>query len=204
MEEFLNYFAGLTTLQKILWVGICLAFFFILENFIPLVKHEYKRLRHDGVNLFFLSLLMIINVLYGIVLIAAAQWTSNVGFGILNWVEMPIWAGLIVSFVALDLVSQYFAHYLLHRVKWMWKLHMVHHSDTKVDLTTGVRQHPIEFVLREGLALGTFVLFWDANCLLPVLPDNHYIFYLLDSREYQPAKMAGQIIKLYHHYSEYP
>lgn len=169
MEDFLDYFAALTTLQKITWVGICLVFFFILENIIPLVKHNYKRLKHDGVNLFFFAFLMIINIIYGVALVGATKWTSEAEFGILNWIEMPVWVGLIISFVALDLVSQYFAHYLLHRVKWMWKLHMVHHSDTKVDLTTGVRQHPIEFILREALALITFILFG--------MPVAYYLFY---------------------------
>ena len=143
MEDFLNYFAELTTIQKITWVGFCLLFFFTLEQIIPLVKHNYNRLKHDGVNLVLLVMLMIINVAYGIVLVRIAQWTSISDFGLLNWISIPTWAALTVSFVALDLVSQYFAHYLLHKVKWMWKLHLVHHSDTKVDLTTGVRQHPI-------------------------------------------------------------
>lgn len=169
MEEILSFFESLTTGQKILWVGICLTFFFTLENITPLVKHNYKRWRHDSVNLFFLVFLMLINVGYGALLIQAAGWTSSASFGLLNWIEMPLWLGLIVSFVALDLVSQYTAHYLLHRVKWMWRLHMVHHSDTKVDLTTGVRQHPIEFILREGLALITFVLFG--------MPIAFYLFY---------------------------
>lgn len=169
MENFLNYFAELTTIQKIIWVGICLSFFLVLEFLIPLVKHDYKRLRHDGVNMFFFVFLMIINVIYGVALVGATKWTAQADFGILNWLEMPVWLGLLVSFVALDLVSQYFAHFLLHRVKWMWKLHLVHHSDTKVDLTTGVRQHPIEFIVREALALGTFVLFG--------MPVAYYLFY---------------------------
>ena len=169
MDNFLNFFAELTTSQKIIWVGICLVFFFTLENIIPLVKHNYNRLKHDGMNLILLSMLMVINIGYGVLLVKMTVLTTESGFGLLNWIELPTWSALLISFVALDLVSQYFAHYLLHRVKWMWKLHLVHHSDTKVDLTTGVRQHPIEFILREGLALITFVLFG--------MPVSFYLFY---------------------------
>lgn len=171
MEDFLNFFATLTTLHKLIWVGSCLTFFFILENIIPLVKHEYNRLKHDGLNMILLIFVLIINGIFGLILVGVNDWTAGSNFGILNWIEVPVWAGLVVSFVALDLVSQYFAHYLLHRVKWMWKLHTVHHSDTKVDLTTGVRQHPIEFVLRETLALITFVLFG--------MPVSYYLIYRL-------------------------
>ena len=120
-------------------------------------------------NLILLAMLMVINVVYGIALIHVSQWTSSTGFGLLNWVELPTWAAVLVSIVALDFVAQYFAHFLLHKVKWMWKLHLVHHSDTKVDLTTGVRQHPIEFVLREALALLTFTVFG--------MPISFYLFY---------------------------
>ena len=30
----------------------------------------------------------------------------------------------------------------------MWKFHLVHHSDTTVDVTTGLRHHPGEAVFR--------------------------------------------------------
>ena len=115
MEDFLNYFAALTTVQKMIWVGFCLVFFFTLEQIIPLVKHDYNRLKHDGVNLTLLLMLMIINVGYGLILVKVMDWTTAGGFGILNWIEMPIWMALVLSFVALDLVSQYTAHYLLHQ-----------------------------------------------------------------------------------------
>ncbi len=169
MERFLYFFENLTTVHKMGWVLICLLFFWALETIIPLFRHNYKKWRHDGVNLVFFLFLAIINVLYGVALVAVSGWMSQNQFGLLNWVDLPILVELAVSFIALDLVSQYFAHYLLHRVKWMWKLHIVHHSDTKVDATTGVRQHPIEFILRESFALITFTIFG--------MPVAFYLFY---------------------------
>ena len=35
----------------------------------------------------------------------------------------------------------------------MWKFHMIHHSDTKVDATTGTRHHPGDYMIREVFAL---------------------------------------------------
>ena len=41
----------------------------------------------------------------------------------------------------------------------MWKFHLVHHSDSKVDVTTGTRHHPGEWLFRESSTiLGVFVL----------------------------------------------
>jgi len=52
-------------------------------------------------------------------------------------VVLPVWLEVLIAVMALDLFGQYVIHFMLHRVKWMWKMHMVHHSDTQVDATTG-------------------------------------------------------------------
>ncbi len=169
MTEFVSFFEALTTVQKLTWVFICLVFFWTLEAIIPLFRHGYNKMRHDGINLFFFIFIMLINVLFGIITVGVFYWLDQSQFGILNWIALPIWGELLIAIVALDLVSQYTAHYLLHRIKWMWKLHMVHHSDTKVDATTGTRQHPIEYVLRETLALVTIVIFG--------IPVGYYLLY---------------------------
>ncbi len=39
-------------------------------------------------------------------------------------------------------------HYLQHKIKWMWKFHLIHHADTYVDATTANRHHPGESVFR--------------------------------------------------------
>ena len=51
----------------------------------------------------------------------------------------------------------------------MWKLHLVHHSDTMVDATTGTRHHPIDFMIREVFAIATVILFG--------IPLAFYVFY---------------------------
>jgi sterol desaturase/sphingolipid hydroxylase (fatty acid hydroxylase superfamily) len=48
----------------------------------------------------------------------------------------------------LDLVGAYSVHFIEHKIKWMWKFHMVHHADTHVDTTTANRHHPGESVFR--------------------------------------------------------
>lgn len=63
----------------------------------------------------------------------------------------------------LDL-SRYTAHWLLHHVPALWRLHRVHHSDQDYDITTGLRFHPLEalytivYDLVVLLALGAPVL----------------------------------------------
>jgi sterol desaturase/sphingolipid hydroxylase (fatty acid hydroxylase superfamily) len=38
-------------------------------------------------------------------------------------------------------------HVLFHAVPVLWRLHRMHHADLDIDVTTGVRFHPIEIVL---------------------------------------------------------
>ena len=55
---------------------------------------------------------------------------------------------LLLGLLLLDFVGAYLAHWMEHRVKWMWKFHLVHHTDPNVDVTTANRHHPGESVVR--------------------------------------------------------
>lgn len=153
MENFLTFFENLTSLQKFSWIFIVLSICWVLEAVFPLIKMDYKKLKHIGINLIFLSTTMAINIIFSIVTVGVFLWISTNQFGLLHLINLPIWVELIIGIMILDLVAQYLVHYLLHRVKWMWKLHMVHHSDTHVDATTGTRHHPGDYFMREIFAL---------------------------------------------------
>jgi sterol desaturase/sphingolipid hydroxylase (fatty acid hydroxylase superfamily) len=158
MENFISFFENLPTTYKLGWVLGCLVFVWILERIIPLVHHDYKKVRHDGVNLVFFSFSALINVGMGILTVGVFVWIASNNIGLLNWVELPMWVELLIAVAMLDLVAQYVVHYLLHRVKWMWKFHMIHHSDTHVDATTGTRHHPGDYILREIFGLITAIV----------------------------------------------
>ena len=169
MEDFLNYFGSMPSWQKLVWVVSCLSLAWIVEAVAPLANHDYKKLKHDGVNLVFLSFSLVINLIVGLVTVGVFLWISEEQIGLLNMITLPFWAELLIAVMALDLMAQYTVHYLLHKVKWMWKLHMVHHSDTKVDATTGTRHHPGDYLLREVFAIATVIIFG--------IPVAYYVFY---------------------------
>jgi sterol desaturase/sphingolipid hydroxylase (fatty acid hydroxylase superfamily) len=64
------------------------------------------------------------------------------GFGL--W--LPLAAQLVLAVLVLDL-GEYWRHRLFHFVRPLWLVHMVHHSDQEVDVTTGLRFHPLETML---------------------------------------------------------
>ncbi len=70
-------------------------------------------------------------------------------FGILNWLpDMGLWIYAILGLMLMDFFGAYLPHYIEHRIKPLWMIHLVHHSDQKVDTTTANRHHPIESIVR--------------------------------------------------------
>jgi len=44
--------------------------------------------------------------------------------------------------------SSWLVHWVMHKVKILWGFHLVHHTDNNVDVTTGLRHHPGDSILR--------------------------------------------------------
>ena len=153
MTNFIGFFEGLGNEQKLAWVFICLTIFWLLEGAFPLMQHKYQKWKHAKVNLILLTTTMIINALFGLVLAVVMVWAASNSIGFLYMVELPFWVEVLLGIMLLDLIAQYLVHYLLHKVSFMWRFHMVHHSDTEVDVTTGTRHHPGDYVFREVFAL---------------------------------------------------
>jgi sterol desaturase/sphingolipid hydroxylase (fatty acid hydroxylase superfamily) len=84
----------------------------------------------------------------GLALLAEAR-----GWGLFNALALPIWAGVPLGVIALDLAI-YLQHVLFHAVPALWRLHRMHHADLEFDVTTGTRFHPIEMLLSMGIKLG--------------------------------------------------
>lgn len=153
MENLVNFFADIPTEFRagILIGGIVV--FWILEGTLPLFRFQYKKIRHAGINLFFTLTTMIIGFgLAGALLYASDTVAAN-HFGLLYIINLPLWAQLVVGVLLLDLIGAYLVHWTEHKVKWMWRFHLVHHTDTTVDVTTGLRHHPGETVFRIGFTI---------------------------------------------------
>lgn len=158
MEPFLTFFETMPAWERLAWVVICLLIAWLMEAGIPLFRFRYRKWRHAMVNLALLGMVVVINLLFGLFVVWSLHRSAEAGFGLFRVVDWSPWVQLAVTVLLLDLAAQYFAHYLLHRVTWMWRLHMVHHSDTKVDATTGTRHHPGDFLVRELFSLGVVLL----------------------------------------------
>lgn len=169
IDAVVTFFENLSTLQKLIWLVGCLSFFWILEGVYPLKKHQYNKCKHAKTNLILLLSTMVINVVFGVITVGVFNWIETSDFGLLNWVTLPTWLEIIVAIMILDFTSQYLVHYLLHKIPFMWRFHIIHHSDTHVDVTSGTRHHPIDFIFRETFAL--------LGVVIAGLPVAYYLMY---------------------------
>lgn len=89
--------------------------------------------------------------------VGTAIAAQDQGLGLLNQVALPAWMVMAVAIVALDLIL-YLQHLLFHHVDFLWRLHRMHHADLEVDVTTGLRFHPIEIVLSMAIKMAAVLV----------------------------------------------
>ena len=149
METILDYFETIPSLHRSLILVGGITFFWLLEGTMPLFKFSYKKWRHALPNFFFTVTTIIINFTLAFILLKTSDWTMTNNFGIINWLPaMPLWLYSILGVLLLDFIGAYLAHYVEHKVKPLWMIHLVHHTDHNVDTTTANRHHPLESVIR--------------------------------------------------------
>jgi len=160
MEALLKYFETIPSAHRSLLLVGGITLFWILEGALPLFKFKYKKWKHAWPNLFFTLTTVIINFVLAFLLLKTADWVTVNNFGLINWLpEMPLWLYAILGVLLLDFIGAYLAHYVEHKVKPLWKIHLVHHSDHHVDTTTANRHHPLESIIRFGFTLfGVFII----------------------------------------------
>jgi sterol desaturase/sphingolipid hydroxylase (fatty acid hydroxylase superfamily) len=101
---------------------------------------------------------LLIRLVSPITTVGAALVADDRGWGLLHMASgAPTWLAITVSVVALDLAI-YLQHRLFHAVRPLWRLHRVHHTDLDVDVTTGVRFHPVELLLSVAFKAGAVVV----------------------------------------------
>jgi sterol desaturase/sphingolipid hydroxylase (fatty acid hydroxylase superfamily) len=78
--------------------------------------------------------------------VGAALIAAERGWGLLPQLNLPFGVAIVIGVIALDLVI-YTQHVVFHHVPVLWRLHRMHHADLDIDVTTGVRFHPLEILL---------------------------------------------------------
>lgn len=99
----------------------------------------------NNLGLVFLNTLLL-RVLFPAAATGIAVLAQQRGWGLFNSIEVPMTLAAFATIVMLDGVV-YFQHVLFHAVPFLWRLHLVHHTDPDYDVTTGTRFHPLEIII---------------------------------------------------------
>ncbi|MCB9080618.1 MAG: sterol desaturase family protein [Lewinellaceae bacterium] len=149
MDSIIQYFETIPSSHRSLLLAGGITFFWLIESAVPLFRFSYHKWKHALVNIFFTLTTIIVNFAMAFILVGASSWAVSNHIGLLNWApELPIMAYTIIGLLLLDLIGAYFIHWVEHKVRWMWKFHLIHHTDVHVDTTTANRHHPGESVFR--------------------------------------------------------
>ena len=98
-----------------------------------------------NVGIIFLNTVFI-RLLFSAGAVGVALFVSEHNWGMFNSLAIPYWLAVILTVIILDFVI-YLQHVMFHAVPTLWRLHMMHHADMDIDVTTGTRFHPIEMIL---------------------------------------------------------
>jgi sterol desaturase/sphingolipid hydroxylase (fatty acid hydroxylase superfamily) len=149
MLELINYFENISSLHRSIILVGGITFFWSIESIIPLFNFNYKKFKHALPNFFFTITTILVNFSLAFILLLVSDWVIENNYGLLNYGQfLPFSLYIIFGVLLLDLIGAYLPHYVQHKVKFLWKIHLVHHSDHKVDTTTANRHHPFESIVR--------------------------------------------------------
>ena len=79
-------------------------------------------------------------------LVGAALFADHAGLGLFRYLRLSPWVSIPATVALMDL-AVYGQHVAMHKVPLLWRLHLVHHADLEIDVTTGVRFHTLEILL---------------------------------------------------------
>lgn len=149
MNEIIAYFSSIPSSHRSLILVGGITLFWLIENAFPLFKFNYKKWQHAGINFFMTFTTIIVNFSLAFILLKTSDWTIANNFGVLQWLpQMSLWIYALVGLLLLDLIGAYLVHLIEHKVKFLWRFHLIHHTDTWIDTTSGNRHHPGESIIR--------------------------------------------------------
>lgn len=130
----------------------------IWEVVAPRRRVEIPRLIRWSNNLGLVALdTLLVRLVFPIAAVGLAMMMQDRGWGLFNLVDLSGWLELVLSVLLLDLAI-YLQHVLFHKVPLLWRLHRVHHADLEIDVTTGLRFHPVEILLSMGIKFAVVAL----------------------------------------------
>lgn len=142
MEKFIEVLIEIPPYIIIIYITV----FLTLEHFWPHSKNRKSRIKHLLNNSGLLVIATVINFFISIILINWVQYVDKNDIGLMNFLNLSNTVKAFSGVIVLDFIS-YFIHRFIHKSKFLWRFHRVHHSDIDMDSSTSFKFHPLEAVI---------------------------------------------------------
>lgn len=114
---------------------------FMLETKFQLRKRIQKRFSRIVINVFVsIPAFVLLRFAFLPIIVWLAFKNQDWQFGLNYFYSSPLWAMSIIAFLILD-YGNYLWHILNHKIPFLWRFHLVHHTDLDMDITTAFRFH---------------------------------------------------------------
>jgi sterol desaturase/sphingolipid hydroxylase (fatty acid hydroxylase superfamily) len=114
---------------------------FIVETKFQLRKRVQNRWKRMLINFIVaIPAFALLRLLFIPVIIWLAVQNQQYQFGLNYLYSSSPWIKFVIASVLLD-YSNYIWHVLLHKLPFMWRFHLVHHTDLDLDISTAFRFH---------------------------------------------------------------
>src|SRR5256885_15345126 len=97
MNWVIQYFQHISSLHRALIIAGGITFFWLIESAVPLFTFQYNKWKHAGINIFFTITTIIVNFAFALLIVFASRWCVQYKFGVLQWIQMPLWLQLIIG-----------------------------------------------------------------------------------------------------------
>jgi sterol desaturase/sphingolipid hydroxylase (fatty acid hydroxylase superfamily) len=215
-DTIINHFSTLEQrpFERMAFIIGAMLILWVIEGAIPLLTLRYKKtkLKHAAVNLTFTLIHLIIHTGFGILIVKLSDWAAAKQFGLVYWFNTSVVVTLLISALVLDLFGGWLSHMIEHKIPLFWRMHIIHHADNNVDVTSALRHHPLESVWRGFFfliaiiicgapiyavmiyqtILTIFVAFTHANICLPLWLDKSISYVLV----------SPNMHKVHHHWKQ--
>ena len=206
-----------TTIRLAVFFGLFAAFA-LAETVTPRRRRVFKRwnrwFTNWAISITNTVVTGLMKALLGATAVLAALDAADLGVGLFNVIDLPVWIEVLAVFLILDFAI-WFQHVISHKIPILWRMHRVHHADRDIDVSTAIRFHPLEIglsmlfkvalvyalgapvfaVILFEIVLNGAAMFNHANIRLPqkwdarlrkiiVTPDMHRVHHSIDRREH--------------------
>lgn len=153
MQSLQDFLADHVVVAETLFFVVLILSIWFTEAIVALRPWSTKW-RHTKTNLGFVATALPVQATISLGMIVAAEWGESHQFGLaylLPFSSNPlVFTGVVL--LIMDF-GDYVYHRAMHGLPILWRFHVAHHSDLEVDVSTTLREHPVETAFRSSMMI---------------------------------------------------